>query len=121
MAVLLGRIRRRLGGLLRWGRLSGSRLTGSRLGRGRLGSHGREDLPSKEQKLGRIELLGPGAVALTEELFELVLELGDEMLLGVHRLGELADQLMGGGQVVRQLVGCDRHTISTYRPLGRDK
>jgi len=50
-----------------------------------------------------------------------VLELGDEVLLGVHRLGELADQLMGGGQVVRQLVGCGRHTISTHRPLGRDK
>jgi hypothetical protein len=80
--------------LLRWGRLSGSRLSGSRLGRGRLGSHSREDLPSKEQELGRIELLGLAAIALTEKLLKLVLELGDEMLLGVHRLGELGTDIV---------------------------
>ena len=121
MPVLLDRVRRRLGGLFGRCRLRGGRLRGSRLGRRRLGSQSREDLPSKEQELGRIELLGLAAVALTEELLKLVLELGDEMLLGVHRLGKLADQLMGTGQVVRQLVGCGRHTRGTYRPLGRDK
>ncbi len=90
VAILLGRTRR------------GRRL-GDRVGFG-VGSACRQDFLGEEQELSGVDLLGLLAVALAEELFELVLELLVEMELLAQRLEQLADELMGRFQVVRELV-----------------
>ena len=54
------------------------------VGSGAAGSGCRQDLAGEEQELGGVELLGLAAVALAQELFELVLEL----LVEVGLLGE---------------------------------
>jgi hypothetical protein len=51
------------------------------------------------------------AVALAKELFELVLELLVEMDLLAERRQQLADDLMGGFQVVRKWIGEGDHTL----------
>jgi hypothetical protein len=71
--------------------------------RARLGSRGgcrrrlglRQDLPGEEQELGRVDPLGLRAIALAEELFELVLELLVEMDLLRQRLDQLTDERRG--------------------------
>src|SRR6516165_255625 len=86
--------------------------------RGGLGSRGggrrrlglRQDLAGEEQELGRVDPLGLRAIALAEELFELVLELLVEMDLLRQRLEQLADELMGRLQVVGEWIGGGDHT-----------
>src|SRR6185437_11784863 len=71
----------------------------------------RQDLPGEEQELGRIDPLGLRAVALAEELLELVLELLVEMDLLRQRLEQLANELMGRLQVVGEWIGEGDHTL----------
>jgi hypothetical protein len=98
MAILLGLGRTRRGCRRR------DRL-GLRLGLG-LG----QDLLGEEQELGGVDPLTLPAVALAEELFELMLELGVEMDLLGERLQQLADELMGRLEVVGEWVGRGDHT-----------
>src|SRR5262249_9198277 len=92
-------------GWLRWARW--------RLGLGyrRLRFQGCQDLTRKEQELVRVELLGLAAVALAQELLELVLELLDQMVLEAQRLDELADQLVGRVQIGGEFAPGGRHTL----------
>ena len=78
---------------LGWFRRSRSRRRlGRRRGLGRRWARScRQDLAGEEQELGGVELLGLAAVALAEELFELVLEL----LVEVGLLGERAPAARG--------------------------
>ena len=64
----------------------------------------RQDLLGEEQQLRGIDALGLGAVALAQELFELMLEAGVEMELLGERLQQLADELVGGFEVVGEWV-----------------
>ena len=89
-------------------------------GSGAGGSAGRQDLAGEEQELGGVERLGLAAVALAEELFELVLELLVEVGLLGERLQQLADELMAGLEVGGQFAGRGRHAIITHRPARRD-
>ena len=66
-------------------------------GRGRLRFQLRQDLAGEEQQLGGVEPLGHAAEAVAQELLELVLELGDQVLLGVH-----ARDLTGGFKCFRR-------------------
>jgi hypothetical protein len=94
----------------------GRRGFGSRFGLGRdLGRAGLEDLAGEEQELVGIELLGLLAVEPPEELFELVLEFLAEMGLLVEALRQLADEAVGGLDVLGQWgVGIDgRHALIT--------
>src|SRR5262249_305180 len=72
---------------------------------------GCQDLMRKEQELVRVELLGLAAVALAQELLELVLELLDQMVLEAQRLDELADQLVGRVQIGGEFAPGGRHTL----------
>ena len=81
-----------------------------RSGRGR-GLGLRQDLLGEEQELSGVDPLALRAVALAEELFELVLELVVEMDLLAERLQQLADELMGRFQVVREWIGEGDHTL----------
>ena len=87
-----------------WGRLRGR--GGCRRGLGL-----RQDLLGEEQELSRVDPLALPAVALAEELLELVLELLVEMDLLGERLQQLADELMGRLQVVREWVCEGDHTL----------
>jgi hypothetical protein len=71
----------------------------------------RQDLLGEEQELGRIDPLALLAVAVTEELFELVLELVVEMDLLPQRLQQFTDELMGGFQVVGEWIREGDHTL----------
>ena len=101
MAILLGRI---WSGRRGWGRLRSRGGCCSGLGL-------RQDLLGEEQELSRVDLLGFRAVALAEELFELVLELLVEMDLLSERLQQLTDELMGRFQIVREWVREGDHTL----------
>ena len=98
---------------------------GRRLGAGRvaawarLGLGLRQDLAGEEQELSGVDRLGLAAVPLAEELFELVLELLVEMRLLGERLQQLADELMGGLEVVGEWVGRGDHTIILRRCVTR--
>src|SRR5262249_32981320 len=69
-----------------------------------------QDFLGEEQELGRINPLALAAVALAEELFELMLKFGVEMNLLAQRLQQLADELMGRLEVVREWIGRGDHT-----------
>ena len=71
----------------------------------------RQDLLGEEQELGRVDPLALRAVALAEELFELVLELLVEVDLLRQRLQQLADELMGCFQVVREWISEGDHAL----------
>ena len=81
-----------------------------------LGRAGFEDLACEEQELVGVDLLGLPAVEPAQELFELVLELAVEVGLLAERREQLADQPVGGLDVVGQReIGVDRrHTINTH-------
>ena len=102
MALLLG---------LEWA----SARTGTRLGnrdglwRG-LGLCLCQDFLGEEQELSGVDPLTLPAVALAEELFELMLEFGVEVDLLAERLQQLADELMGRFEVVGERVGRGDHT-----------
>ena len=64
----------------------------------------RQDFLGEEQELSGVDPLALLAEAVAEELFELVLKLLVEMELLVQRGEQLADELMGRFQVVRELV-----------------
>ena len=83
---------------------------GSGCGRG-LGLGLRQDFLSEEQELSGVDPLALPAVALAEELFELMLEFGVEMNLLAERLQQLADELMGRFDVVGEWVGRGDHTL----------
>ena len=70
----------------------------------------RQDFLGEEQELSGVDPLALPAVALAEELFELMLELGVEMDLLAERLQQLADELMGRLEVVGEWVGRGDHT-----------
>jgi hypothetical protein len=76
--------------------------------RSRLGL--RQDLLGEEQELSGIDPLALPAVALAEELLELMLEFGVEMELLAERLQQLADELMGRLKVIGEWVGRGDHT-----------
>jgi hypothetical protein len=63
-----------------------------------------EDFLGEEQELSGVDLLALPAVALAEELFELMLELLIEMDLLVERREQLADELMRRFQVIGECV-----------------
>ena len=84
--------------------------TGSGCGAG-LGLGLRQDFLGEEQELSGIDPLALPAVALAEELFELMLEFGVEMNLLAERLQQLADELMGRFEVVGEWVGRGDHTL----------
>ena len=83
--------------------------TGSGCGVG-LGLGLRQDFLGEEQELSGVDPLALPAVALAEELFELMLEFGVEMDLLAERLQQLADELMGRLEVVGEWVGRGDHT-----------
>ena len=96
---------------LGWGALGGGRRArGPASGCG-VGLGLRQDLVGEEQELSGVDPLALAAVALAEELFELVLELGVEVDLLAERLQQLADELMGGLEVVGEWVGRGDHTL----------
>ena len=101
MAILLGRTRyrRRF-----WCRLRGRGGCGSGLGL-------RQDLLGEQQELSGVDPLALLAVALAKELFELMLELLVEMDLLTERLQQLADELMGRFQIIREWVRDGDHTL----------
>ena len=102
VALLLGL------GHTRWERGLGDRLG---LWSGlRLGLRLRQDFLSEEQELSGIDPLALPAIALAEELFELMLEFGVEMNLLAECLQKLADELMGRLDVVWEWVGRGDHT-----------
>jgi hypothetical protein len=72
-----------------------------------------QDLLSKEQELRRVNPLALPAEAVAEELFELVLEFLVEMDLIAEGGEQLADELMGRLEVVREWIVCGDH-ISYY-------
>jgi hypothetical protein len=104
VALLLGlgrgRARRGLGLGVRFGWRRGLGL-----GRGL-----RQDLLGEEPELSGVDLLALAAVAVAEELFELMLELGVEMELLGERLQQLADELVGRLEVAGEWVGGGDHT-----------
>ena len=65
----------------------------------------RQDFLGEEQELSGVDPLALPAVALAEELFELMLEFVVEMDLLAERLQQLADELMGRLEVVGEWVG----------------
>jgi hypothetical protein len=104
VALLLGL------GRTRRGRRLGVRFGGRRgFGLG-LGLGLRQDLLGEEQELSWVDLLALAAVAVAEELFELMLELGVEMELLGERLQQLADELVGRLEVIGEWVGRSDHT-----------
>lgn len=64
----------------------------------------------EEQELGRVGPLALAAVALPQELFELVLELLDEVVLLAQGREQLADEPVSGVEVVGEWLGRGRHT-----------
>ena len=98
---------------LGWGALGGGGARGpgrvAAWARARLGL--RQDFLGEEQELSGVDPLALPAVALAEELFELMLELGVEMDLLAERLQQLADELMGRLEVVGEWVGRGDHTL----------
>ena len=79
------------------------------------GSACRQDFLGEEQELSGVDPLALPAVALAEELFELMLEFGVEMKLLAERLQQLADELMGRLEVVGEWVGRGDHTLILRR------
>ena len=65
----------------------------------------------EEQQLVGVDLLALPAVALPQELFELVLELGDEVALLPQGLRLFADLAVGGVEVVGECRVVGRHTL----------
>src|SRR5262249_45375080 len=93
------------------GRTRSRRRLGDRIRlRGGRGLGLRQDVLSEEQELVGIDRLGLAAVAVAEELFELMLELRVEMELLCERLQQLADELMGGLEVAGEWVSRGDHT-----------
>jgi hypothetical protein len=82
----------------------------------RLRCGGFEDFACKQQELVGVERLGLAAVEPAEELFELMLELVVEVGLLAEGLDQLADEPVGGLDVVGKWdVGVGRqHTINTH-------
>ena len=80
-----------------------------------LRSGGFEDLAGEEQELVGVELLALAAVALAEELFELMLELGVEVGLLAEGLDQLADEPVGGVEVVGEWVSASIGVIPSIR------
>jgi hypothetical protein len=103
----------RLGGR---GRRRFGRRFGLGLGRD-LGRAGFENLAGEEQELIGVELLGLLAIESVEEKFELVLELFVEMGLLVQADQQLADEPVGGLDVLGQR-GCWDRWLS-YHQYGR--
>ena len=93
-----------LGPGLRLGRSGGLRCGGHRLGPG-------QDILCEEQELIGVDLLALLAEALPQELFELVLEPGDEVALLPQGLRLLADLAVGGVEVVGESGVAGRHTL----------
>jgi len=73
----------------------------------------RQDFLGEEQELSGVDPFALPAVALAEELFELMLEFRVEMDLLAERLQQLADELMGRLEVVGARVGRGEHTHTT--------
>jgi hypothetical protein len=61
--------------------------------------------------LSGVDPLALPAIALAEELFELMLKFGVEMNLLAERLQQLADELVGRLDVVGERVGRGDHTL----------
>jgi len=94
------------------GRTRRGRRLGDRVGLRRgLGRGLRQDFLGEEPELSGVDPLGLPAVALAEELFELMLEFGVEMELLGERLQQRADELMGRLEVVGVGVGRCDHTL----------
>lgn len=64
------------------------------------GSGRLDDLGGEEEQLGRIDGFAFFPKLLAEELFELMLEFGDEQILLTKSLRQLDDRRVGGGQVI---------------------
>jgi hypothetical protein len=64
----------------------------------------------EEQELTRVDRLGLLAVALPEELFELMLKPGDELGLLPQGVRLLADLAVGGIEIVGKCGVAGRHT-----------
>ena len=109
-----GQTRRQGLAAVTWGR--GFRRRGGRGFGRRLRCGGFEDFACKQQELVGVDRLGLAAVEPAEELFELMLELVVEMGLLAEGLDQLADEPVGGVEVVGKCyVGVDRHhTINTH-------
>jgi hypothetical protein len=71
-----------------------------------------QDLPGEEPELCGVDPLALLAVAVVEELFELMLELLVEMDLLVERGEQLTDELMGRFEVVGE--GVHERGVHTY-------
>jgi hypothetical protein len=69
-----------------------------------------EDLPGEEQELGGVDPLALPAVAMAQELFELMLEFGVEVELLGERLQQLADEPMGRLEIIGERVVRGDHT-----------
>jgi len=69
-----------------------------------------QDVVREEGQLVGIDLLPLLAVALPQELLELMLELGDEVILLTKGLGQFADLAVGGIEIIRQ-SSVARHTL----------
>jgi hypothetical protein len=93
-----------LAGQTRWQELaavaSGGRLGGRRFGPWRHRSHWLgQSLRREQNQLTGINGLALLAVALSQELLELVLEVSDELVLLTERLGQCTDLAVGGVEV----------------------
>ena len=100
--------------LLGLGRTRRRRRFGDHLGLRRglgLGFGLRQDFLGEEPELSGVDALALAAVALTEEFFELMLELGVEMKLLGERVQQLADELMGRLDVVGEWISQGDHTL----------
>ncbi len=64
----------------------------------------------EEQQLIGVDRLALLAVAGPQELLELMLEPGDEVILPPEGLGQLADLAVGGAEVVGECRVLSRHT-----------
>jgi hypothetical protein len=94
--------------------VAGAGLRRRRFDRLKYGSHWLglgEDVLREEQELIGIDLLALLAEALPQELFELVLEPGDELALLPQSLRLFADLAVGGVEVVGECGVAGRHTL----------
>ncbi len=82
-------------------------------GRHRLGLGPGQDVARKKQELIGIDRLAFLAVSLPQELFDLMLKLGDEVALLPQGLRLLADLAVGGVEVVGECGVAGRHTLIT--------
>lgn len=67
----------------------------------------------EEQQLIGVDRLALLTITLPQELFELVLKLGDEVTLLPQGLRLLADLAVGGAEVVGECEVAGRHTLIT--------